>query len=183
MDLQTGLTATQLDCITRLKAARARIDEAAKRRAQRIESDHNSSAADDMQAALLQVIDAARPLPELPPPAPRPKPLWFSIVDAEGVKRPSVSLIMDVCGKHFGVTRADLESVRRQAKLVHARQVAMYLCRLMTVRTFPEIGRHFGGRDHTTALHAADKIARLMKTDIDVSAEVVFLKDKIEALL
>lgn len=76
-----------------------------------------------------------------------------------------------VC-KHYGVTRNDLLSPRRTANLAFPRQVGAYLARRLTQKSFPEIGRRFGGRDHATQIYAENKIAELIKVDPAVSADV-----------
>ncbi len=78
-----------------------------------------------------------------------------------------------------GVDVNDIRSQRRTAKIVRPRQIAMYLAKMNTGRSLPEIGRRFGGRDHTTVLHAVRKIERLRLTDGKLNAEL----EAIEALL
>ena len=75
----------------------------------------------------------------------------------------TADLIMDVVADFFGLTVDDLCSESRTRQLVNARQVAMYLVRELTDMSFPQIGKSFGGRDHSTVMHAKDKIANLMK--------------------
>jgi chromosomal replication initiator protein len=77
--------------------------------------------------------------------------------------------IQQTVAAHFGLKISELRSKRRQQAVVFPRQVAMYLCRELTEASLPEIGRHFGGRDHTTVLHACAKIARLEETDESVA--------------
>ncbi|HSX82529.1 MAG TPA: helix-turn-helix domain-containing protein, partial [Candidatus Saccharimonadia bacterium] len=77
--------------------------------------------------------------------------------------------IQQTVAAHFGLKMSELRSKRRQRALVFPRQVAMYLCRELTEVSLPEIGRHFGGRDHTTVLHACAKIARMEETDESVT--------------
>lgn len=72
--------------------------------------------------------------------------------------------------RHFNVTRGDLISARRTANVVKPRQLAMYLSKTLTLRSLPDIGRRFGGRDHTTALHAVRKIEALIPKDPDLRA-------------
>lgn len=69
-----------------------------------------------------------------------------------------------VC-KEYEVTLSELCSQRRNRNVVRPRQIAMYLCKTLTGRSFPEIGRRFGGRDHTTALAAVRRIELLCSTD------------------
>src|SRR5262249_42617089 len=67
-------------------------------------------------------------------------------------------------------------SSRRTANVVRPRQVAMYLAKTLTLRSLPEIGRRFGGRDHTTVLHAVRKIENLVSTDTALAEEIELLK-------
>jgi len=69
--------------------------------------------------------------------------------------------VQRLVAKHFKLKRADLLSPRRTADRTLPRQIAMYLAKKTTLRSLPEIGRRFGGRDHTTVLHAIRKIERL----------------------
>src|SRR5947208_9463121 len=74
-------------------------------------------------------------------------------------KRVKIEDIQRVVARQYNVSRADLLSSRRTANVVRPRQVAMYLAKTLTLRSLPEIGRRFGGRDHTTVLHGVRKIA------------------------
>jgi len=78
---------------------------------------------------------------------------------------------------HFNVSRADLLSARRHKSVVYPRQVGMYLAKILTTRSLPEIGRKFGGRDHTTVLHAVRKIERLVGEDVSVRNSVDVLRN------
>ncbi|WP_081433903.1 chromosomal replication initiator protein DnaA [Azorhizobium caulinodans] len=91
-------------------------------------------------------------------------------------KRVRVDDILRVVAKHYNVTRADLLSQRRTANVVKPRQIAMYLAKTLTLRSLPEIGRRFGGRDHTTVLHAVRKIDGLIATDRALADEIETLK-------
>ena len=73
--------------------------------------------------------------------------------------------ILKIVGRHFNVARTDLLSPRRARSIVVPRQIGMYLAKKMTSRSLPEIGRRFGGRDHSTVLHAVRKIEDQIKTD------------------
>ncbi|GLI20642.1 chromosomal replication initiator protein [Xanthobacter flavus] len=91
-------------------------------------------------------------------------------------KRVRVDDILRVVAKHYNVSRADLLSQRRTATVVKPRQIAMYLAKTLTLRSLPEIGRRFGGRDHTTVLHAVRKIDGLVATDRALADEIEVLK-------
>jgi len=73
----------------------------------------------------------------------------------------------------------DLKAQRRTAQVVKARQIAMYLAKTMTEMSLPEIGRRFGGRDHTTVLHAVRKIDALIPKDPDLAAQVERIREMI----
>jgi chromosomal replication initiator protein len=80
----------------------------------------------------------------------------------------SVERIQEVVGDRFGISLQELTSDRRSQAIVYPRQVAMYLCRELTDSSLPKIGKKFGGRDHTTVIHATSKIAKLIKEDRSV---------------
>jgi chromosomal replication initiator protein DnaA len=73
------------------------------------------------------------------------------------------ALIKKYICKHFNIKQVDLESAKRSRNLSHPRQIAMYICREMTDLSLPKIGEAFGNRDHTTVLHACDKITNDIK--------------------
>ena len=83
--------------------------------------------------------------------------------------------ILKIIGRHFNVGRTDLLSPRRARSVVVPRQIGMYLAKKMTARSLPEIGRRFGGRDHSTVLHAVRKIEGQIKTDDKLAREVALL--------
>lgn len=80
-------------------------------------------------------------------------------------RRIKIDDILKVISRHYGVTRSDILSERRNRSIVLPRQVGMYLAKRLTARSLPEIGRRFGGRDHTTVLHAIRKIEREITGD------------------
>jgi chromosomal replication initiator protein len=91
-------------------------------------------------------------------------------------KRVKIEDIQKLVANRFSVTRADILSARRTATVVKPRQIAMYLSKVLTPRSLPEIGRRFGGRDHTTVLHAVRKIEGLAKIDTALNEELELLK-------
>ena len=80
----------------------------------------------------------------------------------------SIDRIQETVSERFGVSRDELCGDKRSQNIVYPRQVAMYLSRELTDSSLPKIGREFGGRDHTTVIHATSKIARLMREDRSV---------------
>jgi chromosomal replication initiator protein len=95
-------------------------------------------------------------------------------------RRVRIEDIQKVVSRHFNVSKADLLSSRRTRTIVRPRQIAMYLSKVMTPRSLPEIGRRFGGRDHTTVLHAVRKIEELMAADRSFADEVELLRKMVE---
>jgi chromosomal replication initiator protein len=80
----------------------------------------------------------------------------------------SIERIQDLVCERFGVQMDELTGDRRSQNIVYPRQVAMYLARELTDSSLPKIGKQFGGRDHTTVIHATSKIARLIREDRSV---------------
>jgi chromosomal replication initiator protein len=95
-------------------------------------------------------------------------------------KRVRIEDIQRVVARQYNVSRADLLSSRRTANVVRPRQVAMYLAKVLTLRSLPEIGRRFGGRDHTTVLHAVRKIENLAGSDSALAEEIESLKRQLQ---
>ena len=95
-------------------------------------------------------------------------------------KRIKIEEIQRIVARQYNVSRADLLSSRRTANVVRPRQVAMYLAKQLTLRSLPEIGRRFGGRDHTTVLHAVRKIENLVNTDTSLAEEIEILKRQLQ---
>jgi len=91
-------------------------------------------------------------------------------------KRVKIEDIQRVVARQYNVSRSDLLSSRRTANVVRPRQIAMYLAKTLTLRSLPEIGRRFGGRDHTTVLHAVRKIENLVDNDNVLAEEIELLK-------
>jgi chromosomal replication initiator protein len=80
----------------------------------------------------------------------------------------SVERIQEEVIERFGISMQELTGDRRSQSIVYPRQVAMYLCRELTDSSLPKIGKKFGGRDHTTVIHATSKIAKLIQEDRSV---------------
>ncbi|HEX4411696.1 MAG TPA: chromosomal replication initiator protein DnaA [Xanthobacteraceae bacterium] len=95
-------------------------------------------------------------------------------------KRVRIEDIQRIVARQYNVSRADLLSSRRTANVVRPRQVAMYLAKVLTLRSLPEIGRRFGGRDHTTVLHAVRKIENLANIDTSLAEEIEALKRQLQ---
>jgi chromosomal replication initiator protein len=97
---------------------------------------------------------------------------------AQGAQDPGrikIEDILKVVGRHYNVAKTDLLSPRRARTVVVPRQVGMYLAKKLTSRSLPEIGRRFGGRDHSTVLHAVRKIDDQMRVDEKLAKDVALL--------
>jgi chromosomal replication initiator protein len=101
--------------------------------------------------------------------------------DLIGDKKKIVAMddIQEAVCAQFHVKLTELKSRRRSKTLVHPRQIAMYLCRELTDASYPEIGRQFGGKDHTTIIHACRQVAKAKETDTVLQATLETLKEHI----
>ncbi len=82
--------------------------------------------------------------------------------------------------EHFNIRLSDMHSPRRARAVARPRQVAMYLAKQLTTRSLPEIGRKFGGRDHTTVMHAVKRIDQLRATDASFAEDIDLLRRMVE---
>jgi chromosomal replication initiator protein len=96
-----------------------------------------------------------------------------------GIKT-SIEDIQRKTAEFYKLDVKDFHSPQRARRVARPRQVAMYLSRKLTTRSLPEIGRRFGGRDHTTVLHAVRKIEALVAKDVALSEEVESLKRQLQ---
>lgn len=94
-----------------------------------------------------------------------------------------VRTVQDAVCEHYKIGLIDLISERRAKTLVLPRHVAMYLAKNLTMRSLPEIGRLFGGRDHTTVLHAVRKIDGIVSSDAELAGQIEQIKTRILAKL
>jgi chromosomal replication initiator protein len=96
-------------------------------------------------------------------------------------RRVKIEDIQKLVATRYNVSRADILSERRTAAVVKPRQIAMYLAKALTPRSLPEIGRRFGGRDHTTVIHAVKTIEALRMKDAEIDADVRLLMRQLES--
>ncbi|MFQ5991738.1 MAG: chromosomal replication initiator protein DnaA [Nitrospiraceae bacterium] len=101
--------------------------------------------------------------------------------DLIGEKKKIIALddIEEAVASRFHVKISEMKSRRRSKTLVYPRQIAMYLCRELTDASFPEIGRHFGGKDHTTIIHACKQITKAVEKDNSLRTTLDSLKELI----
>ena len=91
-------------------------------------------------------------------------------------RRVTIEEIQKRVAEHYGIRFADMQSARRARAVARPRQVAMYLAKQLTPRSLPEIGRKFGGRDHTTVIYAIRKIEELRTADSSLSEDIETLR-------
>lgn len=91
-------------------------------------------------------------------------------------RTPRIVEVLRATCAFYNTSVADVISERRSAPVVRVRQIGMYLARTITLRSLPEIGRRFGNRDHTTAIHAVEKISNILKSDEDLKAEIAAIR-------
>ena len=87
--------------------------------------------------------------------------------------------IQKAVAAYFSITTDDLVSKSRTKTLVRPRHVAMYLAKTMTTRSFPDIGRRFGGRDHSTVIHAVSKISAALPSDAALADDVEAIRRRL----
>ncbi len=96
-------------------------------------------------------------------------------------RRITIDEIQRRVSEHFKIRQAEMVSARRAREVARPRQIAMYLAKQLTPRSLPEIGRKFGGRDHTTVIHAVRQIERLRGCDSDIDSDVRTLMHQLES--
>ncbi len=96
-------------------------------------------------------------------------------------RRISIEEIQKRVAEYFNIKLAEMSSARRSRQVARPRQVAMYLAKQLTSRSLPEIGRKFGGRDHTTVMHAVKKVEELSDTDQNFAEDVELLRRMLQS--
>jgi ATPase involved in DNA replication initiation len=96
-------------------------------------------------------------------------------------RKVTIEEIIRKVADHYNLRMTDLISARRSRVIARPRQVAMFLSKTLTTKSLPEIGRRFGGRDHTTVIHAVKKIEELKQIDNQIAEEVEILRRMLEA--
>ena len=96
------------------------------------------------------------------------------------LKPPTIDHVKRATMQVFEITKTDIESARRSRSVAYPRQIAMYLCRKLTTRSLPQIGRFFGNRDHTTVLYAVRKLEDLIATDPSLRQDIERVERAIE---
>lgn len=96
-------------------------------------------------------------------------------------RKVTIEEILRKVADHYNLRLSDLLSARRARGVARPRQVAMYLAKMLTSKSLPEIGRRIGGRDHTTVIHAVRKIEELRQTDSQIAEDLELLRRMLEA--
>jgi chromosomal replication initiator protein len=96
-------------------------------------------------------------------------------------RRVTVDEIQKKVAEHYNIRLADMHSPRRLRTVARPRQLAMYLSKQLTSLSLPEIGRKFGGRDHTTVMHAVKKIEELRQNDSSLSEDIDLLTKMLQS--
>ena len=96
-------------------------------------------------------------------------------------RRTTIDQIQKKVAEHFNVKMSDMHSARRSRIIARPRQIAMFLAKNLTTRSLPEIGRKFGGRDHTTVIHAIKKVKELVKNDSSLSEDIEILTRSLQS--
>ena len=96
-------------------------------------------------------------------------------------RRTTIDQIQKKVAEHFNVKMSDMHSARRSRTIARPRQIAMFLAKNLTTRSLPEIGRKFGGRDHTTVIHAIKKVKELVKNDSSLSEDIEILTRSLQS--
>jgi len=96
-------------------------------------------------------------------------------------RRITIEDIQKQVAAHFNIKVADMHSARRSRSVARPRQVAMYLSKKLTTKSLPEIGRKFGGKDHTTVMHAVKKVDELSAIDNEFAQDVELLTKMLQS--
>lgn len=102
------------------------------------------------------------------------------IISSKNSKQVTIELIQDIVSSYYNLKIEELKSARRTRNIAYPRQIAMYLCRKLTDMSLPKIGEEFGGRDHTTVIHAYEKISKNIKKDDNLENIINDLTKKIK---
>ena len=99
----------------------------------------------------------------------------------EADRKVTIEEIQRKVSEHYNIRLSDLIGPRRVRTIARPRQVAMWLAKQLTTRSLPEIGRRFGGRDHTTVMHGVRKIEELKIQDSQIAEDLELLRRALEA--
>jgi hypothetical protein len=177
MNMHVELTPTQRQAFERRRNFRATIAaRAAELEQRKIRQQLAAIPVAAIEAPLIHVPEVVVVEPSEPTPAEN----WFVILGDDGRQRHLIRQIQSVVCQHFNKKLSDMYTRRRTADIVLPRQIAMFLCKDMTPHSLPEIGRRFGGRDHTTVLHAVRKLTYMIERSPKFAEEIQIIRAKIQ---
>ena len=104
----------------------------------------------------------------------------LGVVDHRRPGKLRIDEIQCATAHHFGIRREEMLSDRREMLVIRPRQVAMYLAKQLTLKSFPAIGRGFADRDHTSVLHAVRRIEALLPHDAELAASIARIRDALD---
>lgn len=138
---------------------------------------HITSNVRELEGALIRV-NAFASLANLPITVPFVKEVLKNIIGGVG-RVITVEQVQKIVSEFYGIRLVDLTGKRRTRGFANPRQIAMYLCRKHLKTSFPEIGSRFGGKDHSTVVHAVAKIERLIREDSEISGQIEALEQQL----
>ncbi|WP_394016095.1 helix-turn-helix domain-containing protein [Roseixanthobacter pseudopolyaromaticivorans] len=156
---------------------RALVEQQERAEAERLERERRLQEERRARIAHARMVSGLDKIDETIRPAPPPQRDWLSV----NPQVPPIMRIQRAVCSYYGISRVDLLSERRTANLIMPRHIAMFLAKTLTLCSLPEIGRRFGGRDHTTVLHAIRRIDALLLRDVRVASDVAALRAQVEA--
>ncbi len=133
----------------------------------------------ELEGALIRVV-AYSSLTRHPVDLDLAKEVLKDIFPEKSSRRISIAMIQKEVCDYYSINHQELVGAKRSQSIVYPRQIAMYLARELTDLSLPSIGNEFGGRDHTTVMHANSKITKMMKAERDVYNEVQALTERIK---
>ncbi len=104
------------------------------------------------------------------------------IIPSNKPKEITIPAIQEVVADRYHIRLEDFPAKKRTKSIAFPRQIAMYLSRELTDASLPKIGQEFGGRDHTTVIHAHEKISKMLETDTELDRDIEELKEKLKSL-
>ncbi|MFC4024178.1 chromosomal replication initiator protein DnaA [Oceanobacillus longus] len=104
------------------------------------------------------------------------------IIPSSKPKIITIQGIQEIIGERYNIRLEDFSAKKRTKSIAYPRQIAMYLSRELTDFSLPKIGEEFGGRDHTTVIHAHEKISRLLEQDSDLNRDIEDIKEKLKSI-
>ena len=93
----------------------------------------------------------------------------------------TIKLVQEIVADYFNLKPEELKAKKRNQAVAYPRQIAMYLIRELTGFSLPKIGEEFGGRDHTTVIHACEKINNALKSDVSLHQLIIHLTERIKS--